>query len=223
MVKAVLFDLDGTLWDRDGAVRQIFQAQHDAFPELVHVPKDRYVDRAMTLDNRGRRTKREVYQQIVKEFNLPLSLGNTLHADFRAKYRDCYALFPDVLPTLRRLAELGLKLGIITNGNASHQEPKIVGLGLATLVDTTLISGNEGVRKPDPAIFERALQRLGITADTAWFVGDNADADVRGAKEAGMTAVLRRSLWSTTAEDATHVISTLDELIPLIAGTTAAT
>jgi putative hydrolase of the HAD superfamily len=218
-----LFDLDGTLWDRDGAVELIFRSQHRAFPELARIPGDRFVARAVALDNRGLRTKREVYQQIVNEFGLPLSLVNALHADFRARYHDVHALFPEVVPTLRRLAELGLKLGIITNGNASHQEPKIVGLGLAPLVDTILISGTEGVRKPDPAIFERALQRLGITADAAWFVGDNADVDVRGAKEAGMTAVLRRSSWSTSATHATHVISTLDELTPLIVGTTAAT
>ena len=61
----------------------------------------------------------------------------------------------------------------------------------------------------------RALERLGVTADAAWFVGDNPDADIRGASEAGLTAVLRRP-WSTESPHAAHAISSLDELIPLI-------
>jgi putative hydrolase of the HAD superfamily len=120
-----------------------------------------------------------------------------------------------VIPTLRRLAEIGLKLGIITNGSVTSQDAKIAGLGLIPLMDTILVSEREGLRKPDPAIFHRGTDQLGVTPDAAWFVGDHPDADVRGAHEAGLTAVLRRS-WVTTSEHADYIVSSLDELIPLI-------
>jgi putative hydrolase of the HAD superfamily len=214
VVKAILFDLDGTLWDRDGAVSQLVQAQHRQFAELSHIPQADYVDRVVELDAHGFGDKREVYRQVASEFDLPPELATILHDDFWASYHLFYQPFPEVIPTLLRLAAEGLKLGIITNGKTAIQQAKIDGLGLGPLMDTILISEHEGVRKPDRAIFERALQRLGVTAEESWFVGDHPDADVRGAKEAGLTAVWRRS-W-TEAPNATHPISSLDELLPLV-------
>lgn len=125
-------------------------------------------------------------------------------------------------PALHQLASLGLKLGIISNGATTTQEAKIVALGLEPLMDVILISEREGVRKPDPAIFNLALGRLGVRADAAWFVGDNPDADMRGASEAGLTAVLRRS-WAPSAPHATHVIDSLDQLVQLVVASNAAT
>lgn len=221
MVKAVLFDLDGTLWDRDEAVRRLVEAQHGAFSELAHIPIDRYVGRVLALDAHGFGEKGEVYRQVASEFGLGSALSGVLLDHFWTSYHLFYEPFPDVIPALHRLAGLGLKLGIITNGTTVTQDAKIQGLGLAPLMDTILISEREGVRKPDRAIFERALGRLGVNAGAAWFVGDHPDADIRGAKEAGLTPVLRRS-WSD-AEHATHVIASLDELIPLIVDATRAT
>jgi putative hydrolase of the HAD superfamily len=118
------------------------------------------------------------------------------------------------MPTLRWLRNHQLKLGIVTNGSIAAQEPKIQRLGLAALMDTVLISEREGVRKPEAEIFNRALDRLGVDAASAWFVGDHVDADIRGASEAGLTAVWRRSRGE--AGHAAHTITGLGELIPLL-------
>jgi putative hydrolase of the HAD superfamily len=220
MVKAILFDLDGTLWDRDGAVLRLVQAQHEHFAALSHIPRAKFIDRVVELDDHGFGDKREVYRQVASEFDLLPELATILHDDFWARYHLFYQPFPEVMPTLTRLAEAGLKLGIITNGSTATQQAKLDGLGVAPLMDTILISEREGVRKPDRAIFERALERIGVTADVSWFVGDHPDADVRGAQEAGLTAVWRRS-WNE-APDAAHTISSLDELLPLVLDATQA-
>jgi putative hydrolase of the HAD superfamily len=196
-------------------VVQLADLQRRRFSELAHVPHDRYVDRVVELDDHGFGDKREVYRQVASEFNLSPELAATLHDDFWANYRVFYVAFPEVISTLIRLRHAGLKLGIITNGSTTIQQAKIDGLCLAPLMDTILISEREGIRKPDRAIFDRALQRLGVPADTAWFVGDNPEVDVRGAKEAGLTAVWRRSWWQE-APHAKHTIDALDELVPLI-------
>lgn len=47
MIRAVLFDLDGTLWDRDQAFRALVDTQHRAFPELAAIPRERYVRRVI--------------------------------------------------------------------------------------------------------------------------------------------------------------------------------
>ena len=55
MIKAVLFDMDGTLWDRDGAVQQLAAAQHRAHSALANISRDQFVERVLTLDAHGLR------------------------------------------------------------------------------------------------------------------------------------------------------------------------
>lgn len=214
MVRAILFDLDGTLWDRDRAFQELSVAQHDTYAELAVIPREHYVARAVQLDDHGVGDKQSVYSQIVAEFNLPPKLSGVLFDHFSTAYSSFFEPFPEVLSTLRSLKAGGVKLGIITNGAIGPQESKIAGLGLLPLMDTILISEREGVRKPQKEIFNRALMRLGVEASSAWFVGDHPDADIRGASEAGLTAVWRKT-WGQ-APHAHHTINALDELIPLL-------
>jgi len=214
MVKAVLFDLDGTLWDRDGAVEALLETQHAEFAELTEVPRDAYLDRMLALDAHGLGDKRHAYEQVAGEFGLAPDIADRLLNDFWTRYSFFFEPFPEVISTLHSLRTRGIKLGIITNGNTAIQESKIAGLGLAPLMDMVLISEREGIRKPDSAIFVRALERLNLEATDVWFVGDHPDADVRGAREAGLTAVWRRSFGH--APDAHHTISCLDQLEALL-------
>jgi putative hydrolase of the HAD superfamily len=66
-------------------------------------------------------------------------------------------------------------------------------MGLAERLDFAVFSSEVGKRKPHPAIFERALDALGVAADDSVFVGDRLYEDVRGAGEIGMTTV--QALW----------------------------
>ena len=192
----------------------LVETQHRTFSELTAIPRERYVSRVVELDDHGVADKRAMYARVVSEFGLPPGLAPALYDHFVTTYASFFEPFPETLPTLRWLRDRRLKLGIITNGSVDAQEAKIQGLGLVPLMDTVLISEREGVRKPDAAIFNLALTRLGVDAASAWFVGDHPDADVRGASEAGLTAIWRRS-WGSS-ELATHTIIALDELIPLL-------
>jgi len=110
----------------------------------------------------------------------------------------------------------GVLLGIVTNGWTAVQEAKIGQLGLSALIDVVLISEREGVRKPHPEIFHRALARLGVEASEAWFVGDNPDDDVAGAVEAGLRAFWRECPeWTRPTADC-ETIRTIDELLTLL-------
>src|SRR5688572_4155552 len=144
MIQAVLFDLDGTLWDRDEAFRALVASQHRTFPELIAVARDRYLSRLIELDEHGIGDKHAAYAQVVLEFGLPPGLGPILFDDFATTYACFFDPFPDAIPTLRWLRDQRLKLGIITNGTIEVQESKIHGLGLAPLMDTVLISEREG-------------------------------------------------------------------------------
>jgi putative hydrolase of the HAD superfamily len=78
---------------------------------------------------------------------------------------------------------------VITNGPADVQRAKIELLGVSDLVDFSLISGELGVAKPDAAIFREALERAGVDAAEAIFIGDSVEHDMAGARAAGIPAV----------------------------------
>ncbi len=96
---------------------------------------------------------------------------------------------------LESLRERGLKLGLVSNafdpGWLLHRD--LEQMGLAERLDFSVFSSEVGTRKPHPAIFERALEALGVEPERALFVGDRLYEDIRGAGELGMTTV--QALW----------------------------
>jgi putative hydrolase of the HAD superfamily len=106
--------------------------------------------------------------------------------------RQVAAHSPALLESLR---ERGLKLGLVSNafdpGWLQHRD--LEQMGLAERLDFAVFSSEVGKRKPHPAIFEKALEALGVAAADAVFVGDRLVEDVRGAGELGMTTV--QALW----------------------------
>jgi putative hydrolase of the HAD superfamily len=100
-----------------------------------------------------------------------------------------YRLFPDVLPVLRNLKGAGLLLGVISNFE-EWLGRLLARLGVDGLLDLQVVSGVEGVEKPDPAIFELALERAGLTADECVYVGDSPAFDTAPAEALGMRGVL---------------------------------
>ena len=105
------------------------------------------------------------------------------------KIRYDLALFDDVLPSLRRLKDLGLRLGIISNINRTGPD-LLQSLGLEGVVDSAITSREVGAEKPHAPIFQAALHRLGAEAAEAVHVGDQYASDIVGALGVGMGAVL---------------------------------
>lgn len=99
---------------------------------------------------------------------------------------------------LDALRERGLKLALVSNafdpGWLLHRD--LERMGIAQRLDFSVFSSETGMRKPHPAIFQRALEELGVEPQEALFVGDRLYEDVRGAAELGMTTV--QALWFRT-------------------------
>jgi HAD superfamily hydrolase (TIGR01509 family) len=96
---------------------------------------------------------------------------------------------PEVPRVLRRLRAAGLRLVVVSNSNGTL-ERVFERLGLAAAVDHALDSHIEGVEKPDPRIFHRALERAGARPERTVHVGDLYHVDVLGARSAGLEAML---------------------------------
>jgi putative hydrolase of the HAD superfamily len=106
-----------------------------------------------------------------------------------------YRLATSTHALLEALRERGLALGLVSN-TASPQwllQPVLERQGLVERLDTIVLSSEVGKRKPHPAIFERALEELGVDAGDALFVGDRLEADVLGASRVGMRTV--QAFW----------------------------
>jgi putative hydrolase of the HAD superfamily len=111
------------------------------------------------------------------------------------------ALFDDVFPALEALKVRGLVLGIISNAS---RELKLAceQAGLMPYLDVLMTSQAAGARKPEQLIFQRALQQAGIKAGAAFFIGDQYESDVLGARNAGLHPLLidRYNLYPDISE-----------------------
>ena len=98
-------------------------------------------------------------------------------------------LYPDAEPTLRRLDRDGFKLALVSNASADV-EAMVTSLGLRRYFPVVVVSGVVGVSKPNPDIFRIALKESGVEPGETLHVGDLYDADVKGARNAGISGVL---------------------------------
>jgi putative hydrolase of the HAD superfamily len=216
VIRGVFFDLDGTLYDRDAAILEMAERQFETFrSELGDIPHPDFIRSIVRLDAHGHSRAQQFHHRLAAELGFSSELAERLEEYFRVHYPGYCRVPDDALHTLKALRAQGLKLGLITNGPTYWQERKIASMGIASLFDTILISGSEGIEKPDPRIFARALERCGVSAAEAIFVGDNPDADIRGAQAAGLRPVWKRmDYWSVPAGVAT--IDRISEILLLI-------
>lgn len=100
--------------------------------------------------------------------------------------------FGDTLEVLHELRARGYKLGVITNSFMPMQMrlAELREHQMDDLFEVLISSGDVGILKPHPRIFEICLERLGVPASRALFIGDSPTADIKGAQSAGMLAAL---------------------------------
>lgn len=117
-----------------------------------------------------------------------------------------YRLYDDVLPALQALSESGYRLGLISNFERWLEE-MLVELEVGHIFDVAVISGIEGVEKPDASIYRRALDKAGVDAARAVHVGDSPGLDVEPARSVGMATVLLDRLGRYAGHDGPRVAS----------------
>jgi putative hydrolase of the HAD superfamily len=108
------------------------------------------------------------------------------------------------------------KLGIVSNFAIPECVDKLLQRhGLDRLFNVVVVSGDVNKRKPSPEIFEKALEKLGVSAEDTVFVGDTVDAEIEGAKKAGMKAIYveRRSQKDAASVCPDQTIKGLRELV----------
>lgn len=196
-LRLITFDLDDTLWDAPPVLQaaeaalQRWLAEHA--PRLDDEAGSRYRSNRQWLLEREPALKGRISE--LRQRALQRSLQQAGYADAQAAQlaaaafehflaaRQQVALFPEVRPTLERLAGQ-FTLGVLTNGNADVQR-----IGIAGYFRFAFSAEQLGVSKPDPRAFQAVLAHAGVAAAQAVHIGDHPDDDIHGAQAAGMRAV----------------------------------
>ncbi|HEY6074296.1 MAG TPA: HAD family hydrolase [Anaerolineales bacterium] len=208
-IKAILFDLDGTLrHDRpDGAEVFISHAIEIGLP--IHA-EDRlralrwehyYWANSTELKNDfkqfGNGAGPEFWLNYGRRQLVALGLESmrasqfapALNQHMQEAYKPESILAEEAASLLRGLKEGGFKLGVVSNRERPFHE-EIERLEILPYFDLLLAAGEVGFYKPEPGIFQAALERIGVEPKEAVYVGDNYFADVVGSQRAGLRPVL---------------------------------
>ncbi len=206
MIKGVVFDLDHTLFDRYATFRmvlpELYKRLRNKIPENLSC--DDFIEGLIAVE------KQHIYngwgytaEKLVEQGTF---LSGTKGSEiWECLYKHCWPIaavkFPFTEPTLKELRKMGLKLGIITNGEHDTQILKIKMLELEELVDEIVISGDVGVQKPMAKPFEVMSEKLGISPKELMYVGDNPKNDVEGSRNAGYVPVWVKTIGNWYFED----------------------
>ena len=194
VIKAVIFDLDNTLLDRDASVEKFIENQYDRlFLNHTSLDKQQYITRFIQLDNKGYTWKDKVYQQLVEEFLIEEFTWEQLLEDYISNFKNHCIRYPSLHELLTTLKNKNYQLGIISNGFGQFQLDNIIALKIQPFFDCILISEWEGIKKPDERIFHQAASLLNVLPNECLFVGDHIINDVEGAKNAGMKALWKNN------------------------------
>lgn len=174
-VKALLFDLDNTLMDRDSTFRSFSTQFVSHF--LGHLESDRQleiVEDIIVRDADGYRDKDGFFRELSEVLPWRESVSAAeIRAFYDLNYSGHGALMKHAVESLGFLRERGYELGLLTNGKSDIQHGKIDFLGLRSHFKSIVISGEAGISKPDPAIYRLALDRLGYGPEATVFIGDH--------------------------------------------------
>jgi putative hydrolase of the HAD superfamily len=206
-VRAIFFDAGETLLYPHPSFSELFAevlreqgrvVDPARVQEVVSAYSKRFTDTVVSGEGRlwstSRDRSKDMWRGIYEAFFQELGIDGDRERLFEALYGrftdlSSYRLHPDALPLLDRLTATDLVLGLISNFE-EWLERLLEALEVQHYFDVTVISGVEGVEKPDPEIFRIALARAGVEAGGAVYVGDHPFFDVQAAREAGMVPVL---------------------------------
>ncbi len=202
MLKAILFDIDDTLFSttefarraRGNAVRAMVQAGLDLPEEAVLKELDEVLaEFSSNYEHHFDKLLQRLRPSCLERTNSALIVAAGVAAYHDTKFREL-APFDDVFPLLSDLKRAGLRLGVITHGWTVKQAEKLVRLGLVPYLDpkAVFISDQVGISKPNPKLYATALRDLDLPAREVMYVGDSPEHDIAPPKSLGMVTVWAR-------------------------------
>lgn len=209
-IKAFIFDLDNTLFDRYGTLRKIMAQRFDGIRQYLNpgYTLELATEHLCAMEQLYNSYGWAVLYEKLKDAHF-FSTSNTPTLEQCTKFLvDNFEMtavhFDFTVPTLQKLKDAGYKLGVVTNGRSALQRAKIARLGFSDMFDDIVVSGeyaqkmcgdenNKSLWKPNPEIFVYAARQLGFEPNECCYVGDNPMADIASSRAAGLVPVWVRS------------------------------
>jgi len=193
MIRAIIFDLDETLIDRDRTMRQFLAGQLERFPALSKREPHPFVEECLRYQANGYADKLQSYIQACSYvWGHTADLPAALFTDFKERYGFEAIAFDGAIDVVQALSS-SYKVGVITNGRTRGQMAKIESSGLREYLSAIVISESHGEKKPAPSIFIECLRQLDSPPCESVFIGNNPSDDIDPAKALGMSTIWLRN------------------------------
>ena len=174
-IKACVFDAYGTLFDVHSAVGKYYERLGDVADQVSALWRTKQLEYTWL---RSLMKKHVDFWQITRDgLDYALDVYNVSDQQLRSDLMDAYLqlkCYPEVPDTLQKLKAGGRKIAILSNGSPAMLEAVVKSSGLADLVQTILSVETVGVFKPHPAVYQLAVDRLGVAASEIVFMSSNA-------------------------------------------------
>ncbi|MEU9147471.1 HAD family hydrolase [Streptomyces sp. NPDC048349] len=231
-IRAVLWDIDDTLFDYTGADAAGLQQQLEAerISERYGTPAqalarwreitDRHWARFAAGDGTFQGQRRDRVREFLERPGMTDTEADAWFDRYVEHYKAAWTVFPDVVPVLDTLAAV-YRHGVLSNSSTANQDPKLRDLGLRDRFEVLVCAVELGISKPEAGAFLAACEALALPPGEVAYVGDQPEIDARGARDAGLLAVwLDRDGGRGAGPDGVHRIEALDLLPELLAGDT---
>ena len=200
IIKAVVFDVDDTLYSRSQpfckACRDVLEPHFELDWVKLYERRCFYGDEVFEASQRGTISMEEMYiyrlGKALAEFGQAVPDPEILSFEERYAYHQSrISLDPGMKEILDELYRRGLTLGVVTNGPSDRQRVKIHALGLEKWIPESnwCISGDVGIMKPYPEIFDIEACRLSLPGEQCLYIGDNFEGDVAAPASVGWHSV----------------------------------
>ncbi|MED7787872.1 HAD family hydrolase [Francisella sp. 19X1-34] len=211
MIKAIIFDLDQTLIDRDATMINFLSEQHNRILNNV-VNKDSFVNSVIKFQESGYADKFIAYQKTCINMKIDCSLALDLYKDMENSYGENPILLEGAKEVLEYLSK-DYKIGLISNGPRRWQENKIKYSNIGSFFDSIIISGKKGIKKPNIEIFHKSCNDLNVRPKESVYIGDHPTNDIEAAIDAGMYGVWVKNENYCKPYKYNYIIDSLKDLI----------
>ena len=189
-IKAIIFDLDDTLYDCSGTLvvrgrRQVAKT----IARLINTSEEEAYQLQLDMEEKYG-VKASIYEKIVTHYNLPGTYAQELLEEFVHIDISDITVFPDVIETLKRLKAQGYRLVLVTSGDKEIQRKKIDVLGLNNRYFDDIVITGRNKSQPKKACFQEIMKRYDLQPEEVICVGDKIDDELAASKSLGMVTVM---------------------------------
>lgn len=216
--KAIIFDLDDTLLDRNQAVDNMFLILlEECYEGVKDIDKNEMLKKFKEYDKRnyGNSDKTKVLEPFFDEFPTKYRISHNKILDFwNTNFPNSFSVNQNTINILNAI-KMHAKTAVVTNGTTQRQKSKISNTNMNDLFDIIIISDEVGFSKPDERIFELALNKLKVLPEDAVFVGDDLQKDISGCQNVNIKGIWFNPLMIKNNTDVKPYaeINSLDKLL----------